>query len=235
MKHDYAERQEARRERYAALAVTKKEKGDQLYKAGTSALAQIPFGQPILVGHHSERGDRAYRARGLAKIGRGFEEMEKAKHYAAKAESVGEAGISQDDPQAVAKLKEKLVTLEATREKYKAENKRAKQEGRSLLPSFYLTNLGANIRSVIKRIEQLERAEQMEPRPDVIGTGYVIRENKEANRIQFLFEGKPSEAIRDILKRHGFRWSPSENAWQTWLTNRGRYQADRANSSFSAL
>ena len=235
MRHDYAERQAARKERYERLAASKRAKGVAMHDAGMKALEQIPFGQPILVGHHSERGDRAYRSRNVAKIERGFEEMNKSDYYASKAESVGTAGISQDDPEAITKLKEKLLTLEARREKYKAENKRAKQEGRSPLPSFYLTNLGANIRTVAKRIERLEKQEQMETRPDVEGKGYVIRENKEANRIQFLFEGKPDEPVRNVLKRHGFRWSPSEGAWQTWFTNRGRYQADRAHAQITNL
>lgn len=228
MRHDYAERQQARRERYAGLAVSKKAKGEQLYKAGTTALAQIPFGQPILVGHHSERGDRAYRARGLAKIGKGFEEMEKAEHYAAKAESVGEAGISSDDPEAIPKLKAKLEKMQAQWD----EIKRRRKEGHEVYAWGVST---ANIRNIKKRIEQLERMEQMEARPDVAGNGYVIRDNKEANRIQFLFEGKPSEQVRSILKRRGFRWSPNENAWQTFLTNRGRYQAGAAHEEIQAL
>lgn len=235
MRHDYAERLEARRERYSSLASSKAKKGRELHKAGTDALAQIPFGQPILVGHHSERADRAYRARGLAKIERGYEEMDKAEYYANKAESVGTAGISQDDPEAITKLKAKLWKLEEQREKIKALNKAAKASGHPELmsSSYVLANLGANIRTVAKRIETLEKQEQMEARPDVVGNGYIIRENKEANRIQFLFEGKPDDATRTLLKRNGFRWSPTESAWQTWLTNRGRHLAVRVHEELT--
>ncbi|MBR1530199.1 MAG: hypothetical protein IJ642_13010 [Oscillospiraceae bacterium] len=32
--------------------------------------------------------------------------------------------------------------------------------------------------------------------------------NEEENRLQLVFDGKPEEAERNILKKHGFRWSP---------------------------
>lgn len=31
------------------------------------------------------------------------------------------------------------------------------------------------------------------------------------------------EATRSILKSNGFRWSPSQGAWQRQLTNNARY------------
>lgn len=223
--NNYTERLEARRERYEALAVSKQEKGVALHDAGMKSLSLIPFGQPVLVGHHSERAHRNYHARAVGKIGRGFEEMDKAKYYANKAESVGTAGISQDDPEAIQKLKEKLAGLEAKRETLKALNKGLKAKGESVMPAFHLTNLGANIRTVKERIERLEKASERPEAPDVVGVGYILRENKEANRLQFIFEGKPSDAIRSALKSHGFRWSPTANAWQAFLTNRSRYQA----------
>lgn len=218
---DYAERVAAKKERYERLAASKKARGVALHDAGMKALEQIPFGQPILVGHHSERADRSYRARSVATMERGFAEMEKADHYASKAESVGTGGISQDDPEAIPKLKAKLEAMQAKWD----EIKRQRKEGKDVWAWGVST---ANIRSIKKRIEQLERMEKTEAKPDVIGNGYILRENKEANRIQFLFKEKPSEAVRDILKRRGFRWSPTEGAWQTWLSPNGRYQSSKA-------
>ena len=68
----------------------------KLSQSATSTLAQarrmgsaIPFGQPILIGHHSETRDRNYRARITGKMGKGFALMDKASHYADKAASVG--------------------------------------------------------------------------------------------------------------------------------------------------
>ena len=209
---------EAKRERYAELAAKNAALATRQSEAGWKALEIIPFGQPILVGHHSERADRSYRARARNMIGRSIETSDKAKYYEAKTESVGTAGISQDDPDAIKKLKEKLVNMQAKWD----EIKRLRKEGKDTWAWGVST---ANIRNIKKRIEQLEAKASMETRPDVIGNGFTLRENKEENRIQFIFDGKPSEEVRSALKHGGFRWSPTNNAWQAFLTNRGRYQA----------
>lgn len=48
--------------------------------------------------------------------------------------------------------------------------------------------------------------------------GITVKQNKEANRLQVIFDGKPSENVRNILKSNGFKWSPSNEAWQRQLT-----------------
>lgn len=221
----YEEKIAARKERYESLALKNRERANAQSNAGHDALSLIPFGQPILVDHYSARADRAYRSRAVGLIEKSIETNKKAEYYESKAEGTGTAGISQDDPEAIQKLKEKLAGLEAKREELKALNKGLKAKGEALMPAYMLTNLGANIRTVKERIERLEKAASRPEVPDVVGVGYILRENKEANRLQFLFEGKPSDAIRSALKSHGFRWSPTANAWQAFLTNRSRYQA----------
>ncbi len=57
--------------------------------------------------------------------------------------------------------------------------------------------------------------------------GVKLVENVEANRVQLLFPGKPAADIRDVLKRNGFRWAPSEGAWQRQLNNAGIYAAQQ--------
>lgn len=220
----YEEKQQAKKERYEELARRNAEKADAQAKEGWDRLSQIPFGQPILVGHHSEKADRAYRSRATGLIEKSVETSEKADYYATKAESVGTGGISQDDPDAIAKLTAKLAEMESRRDQIKEEFKRARAAGKTT-QGFILTNLGANIRSVKERIERLEKAKQEVARPDVIGDGFTLRENKEENRLQFIFPGKPSDEVCSALKARGFRWSPINKAWQTWLNNRGRYQA----------
>ena len=72
----------------------------------------IPFGQPILVGHHSEKSDRAYRGRITNKFQKSFEESEKAKKLKGRAFAAeNNTSISSDNPNAVELLKEKLVTI----------------------------------------------------------------------------------------------------------------------------
>ena len=57
--------------------------------------------------------------------------------------------------------------------------------------------------------------------------GVEIVENDSLNRLQILFPGKPSEAIRSQLKSAGFRWSPTEGAWQRQLNDGARWAAKR--------
>lgn len=49
------------------------------------------------------------------------------------------------------------------------------------------------------------------------GDTQVIK-NYSIDRIQIVFPGKPSEEVRGKLKSRGFRWSPTEGAWQRQLT-----------------
>ena len=51
--------------------------------------------------------------------------------------------------------------------------------------------------------------------------------NREDNRLQVFFDGKPDEATRTELKISGFRWAPSVGAWQRQLTKNAIYAAGR--------
>ena len=72
-----------------------------------------------------------------------------------------------------------------------------------------------------KAREQQENGEAL----TISGNGYTYTENGEAMRVQFIFDGKPDEQTREILKRNGFRWAPSQGAWQRQLTQNGKYAA----------
>lgn len=224
----YEQKQEEKRERYAELATKKRTEADRLYEAGTTALRAIPFGQPILVGHHSERADRAYRGRAVGKIDKSFEVSKTADYYEHKAENYGKNGISSDDPEAVVKLKEKLVKLQEAQKTMKRLNSEARKAGKWLTrleecPTFMLTNNNANIRRIKQRIAQLEKKATMQPAEQVIGNGYKITEDVEDNRILFTFDVIPNEDTRNLLKRNGFKWSPTRSAWVRMLTNQARY------------
>ena len=77
--------------------------------------------------------------------------------------------------------------------------------------SYQLSNYSAEINRLKKSIESLERREE---------TGFVGWQfkggeavaNQEENRLQLLFDEKPSEEQRSKLKSWGFRWSPSNKA-----------------------
>lgn len=247
----YEQKLEARRERLEARA-------DKLDKVASAEFRKadlreevsgIPFGQPILVGHHSERRhrnaiDRAHRA-----MGRGVEASKAAEAARERAAGVGHGGISSDDPDAIDKLRAKMVALEERADNEVRWNKQLRKGGldavdapesvkeslRGLIArqpyvvqygAFHVSNRRAEIRRLKQRIEQLERnAARPAAAPVELDGGVRIVENVELNRVQILFPGKPDADVRAKLKREGFRWAPSEGAWQRHLNNAGRYAA----------
>jgi len=120
---DYEERREARIDRLRERADRNRAEAVQVGSAARDRAGAIPFGQPILIGHHSERRDRNYRAR----IQRGYEKAaeldSKAQHYEDRADSAERnRAISSDDPEAVRKLQEKIGKLEEKRAAMKSIN-----------------------------------------------------------------------------------------------------------------
>lgn len=93
-------------------------------------------------------------------------------------------------------------------------------------PTYELTNSNANIKRVKQRIETLEAVKASKPIEEE-HDGYTYRENAEAMRLQFRFDGKPDDETRALLKRNGFRWAPSQGVWQRQLNDNGKYAAHR--------
>ena len=57
--------------------------------------------------------------------------------------------------------------------------------------------------------------------------GGYAEANKELDRLQLFFDEKPSEQQRAMLKASGFKWAPSQDAWQRQLTDNAIYSAGR--------
>lgn len=94
--------------------------------------------------------------------------------------------------------------------------------------SFSLTNGLAEIRRLEARLKMLEANHArgtISTRHNTTEGDLEIIENPEAGRVQLIFPGKPEAKTRDLLKSNGFRWAPSEGAWQRHLNNAGRYAA----------
>lgn len=88
--------------------------------------------------------------------------------------------------------------------------------GRFGFPGYELTNNNANIRRMKERLEVIAR-NQAAPATETAGAdGVTIEDNPAENRIRLFFPGKPAEAIREDLKRNGFRWTPSLGCWQAY-------------------
>lgn len=70
-------------------------------------------GQPIIIGHHSEKKARRLHEKAWQDIGKSIEEDKKSKYYKDRAETVENSKvIYNDDPNAIQKLKDKLEYLE---------------------------------------------------------------------------------------------------------------------------
>jgi hypothetical protein len=83
--------------------------------------------------------------------------------------------------------------------------------------SWALSNNNAEIRRVKAKIEELDKLNQTEDASTAFKGG-ELRINTDINRVQFIFDDKPCEAVRTLLKSKGFRWAPSEGAWQRQRT-----------------
>lgn len=261
--NSYEAKQAQRRERYEDRAEKAEQSSQAAWEASRRATDGIPMGQPILVGHHSERRHRGALARSDSAMRRSVEESEKARYYAEKAASVGTGGISSDDPDALVKLRAELATIQAMQERMKAANKAIRANktpekqipalvalgfseeaanliitpdfcGRVGFPSYKLSNNNANAKRIEKRIEQLEALRQRKT-VEAETDGYRYREDSEENRVMFEFDGKPAEDIRAILKRHAFKWSPSRGAWVRQMTNAGIYAGQQVRKALDGL
>jgi hypothetical protein len=248
MPEDYYQKQEARIKRFQELAQKNESEAQSLYNSAHKMADVIPLGQPILIGHHSEKSDRSYRARINNTFERAFETSEKADYYKNRADNaLSNNAISSDAPDAINLLREKLLNLKASHEMMIAGNKiiRSKKlsfdqkiaelvkigmsEGRAKgtltmddcgefgFPRYAITNSGANIRNVEKRIELLEKQSKEVTTETIVGD-ITITNSVEENRIMITFPGIPDESIRARLKSDGFRWSPSNGAWQAYRT-----------------
>lgn len=80
--------------------------------------------------------------------------------------------------------------------------------GRVGYAPFTLSNHNANMRRVKERIAELEHAATRQHKEEQ-AEGYTYREDPEENRVMFIFDGKPAENVRQLLKSHGFKWSPT--------------------------
>ncbi|MGB3780688.1 MAG: DUF3560 domain-containing protein [Tunicatimonas sp.] len=113
MKSNFEERRQNRKERYEELADKNRQQSEERYDAARGIGSRIPMGQPILVGHHSERGHRADLKRIDSNMRKSIKHDGKARHYEQRAQTIeNDRTIYSDDPNAIQKLKQRLADLE---------------------------------------------------------------------------------------------------------------------------
>lgn len=171
--------------------------------------------------------------------------------------------IKNNDSEAIEKLKSKLESLETYQKTMKEANAFYKKNGTlngfagltqenidSIMEylsrvsyasrpfeAFALTNNNAKIRATKERIALLEKAKSVPTQiSDTLRCDICkVIENTELMRIQLIFDSKPDEKIRTILKTNGFKWAPSQNAWQRQLTQNAKYSTEKVMEQLNNL
>lgn len=171
------ERKTSKAERLKGWADGREQKAVADSQASHDAVAGIEPGQPILVGHHSEKGHRRDLERSWDALGRSVENTRTAERMRDKAANIERAvkqAVYSDDPDAVERLDTKIATNEAKRDAMKARNKAYRQDHRAELkamrpydrgqavphPSWEVSNLSAVINKDKKRREQLSQPDR---------------------------------------------------------------------------
>ncbi len=168
-----------------------------------------------------------------------------------KIRGTGMGGISADDALAVPKLEAKLAGLidsqmrmktvnayyrkhktldgcpdlpEDTVMKLKASMSRDWRKDPVPFPAYALSNNNQEIHRIKQRIDDLKNRSEFAGWTFDGGRAEI---NEAENRLQLFFDDKPGDADRAALKGNGFKWAPSQGAWQRQLTRNTIYSAGR--------
>jgi len=241
------ERKEARIARRLEWAAGRDQKAEQGFDRARRIADGIPLGQPILVGHHSERRHR----RDLERIDSGMrqvvESAKMAEQHRSTAAEIGrqlDRSVFSDDADALEALEARIAEHEATRARMKEVNRLYKKGDAAGLEAlglnlealraklaeagpywgkaphlpYELSNLGGRIAADRKRLE-LIRAQQGRAAAAEAAPGGVVIEGAEWVRVTFA--EKPSRAILDALRAAGFRWGAG-----SWVGERAKLPAE---------
>lgn len=118
----YRERRERRADRLREWATKREVKAAGASKAAHAICDNIPLGQPILVGHHSQKRAMRDQDRIHGYFRKSFESAALAKSMASRAAEIdrqAECSIYSDDDDALENMKARIVELEAERDRMK--------------------------------------------------------------------------------------------------------------------
>jgi hypothetical protein len=164
--------------------------------------------------------------------------------------------IAVNDPKASDKLKDKIDKLQRFQDTMTAANKLVRKndtEGLKKLgyddgqiaklmkngydnkpqghKAWELSNNNATISQAKKRLAEVEKRSTLESSSSE-KHGVGVEHDIEGNRTRLTFPGKPGPSVRAELKASGFRWAPSEGAWQAYYSEHSKYSADRILDKF---
>lgn len=228
------ERLEAKLEKRAVWATSRRAKSDASY-AAAMAVPMAPFGEPIKVGHHSEKRHRASFEKFDGKMRQAFAHSDMANHHESKAEGLAaqlDGAIFSDDHNATEALEARIAEREAERDRIKAYNascRKAKGPGdESLLDDAQRAELESvrrvcpyqlgpygsypayslsNLSGRIKADrDRLAAVKARQARAEKAEASGGVSIEKGADWCRITFSEKPERSVIDALKAAGFRW-----------------------------
>ncbi len=227
------ERLEGKIERRQEWAGKASERSANALGSARSMASAIPFGQPILVGHHSEKRDRAYRNRIDSKMSAGFEDRKLAEHHEAKAAGLErqlERTIFSDDENAIEALEAKAAKCDASAAQCNAINKAWRKGGREQVAAEFGEALAAASARMCAQFSWLQRKGPMDASHDraearrcreriksiknqqgkaaeAEANGGVKVTRFDSGNCMVTFAEKPEREILNALRGAGFRWA----------------------------
>ena len=106
--------------------------------------------------------------------------------------------------------------------------------GRIGFATFQWSNNLAKIKDTEAKIKRHAKMAQQEDEEQGYWWG-TLRTDYADERYRFIFNGKPAQTVITIMKQNGFRWSPSNNAWQRQITANAKYSVSRIIEKLESL
>nr|WP_313098356.1 hypothetical protein [Moraxella sp. CTOTU48717] len=122
------------------------------------------------------------------------------------------------DDEKIAKIMEFGIKQDTARTLATGEGTWDKRQG---FAPYELTSINNRIKTLQAKVDAMKKADEINNSlggEDMVLAGVSIILNKEADRIQLDFPSKPSRDVIAILKKNGWKWSPSNQVWQRQLT-----------------
>ena len=181
-------------------------------------------------------------------------EYEDIKGLLDKIKSVGTGAVDLADPHAREMLQEQIQKLQAQLDTGKAMNAHYRKHktmkgfpdlsdeaaakmdasisgsysfAQKPMPDYEMTSIRGKIKRLQARLEELDKLQSNDVPEGWTFEGGEVVINTELNRLQVIFDGKPDEETRTMLKSNGFRWAPSQSAWQRQYTDNAMNVAKR--------
>ena len=200
---ELAKRREQRVEGMRERADKKKEEGAERYERGAKVFdfeqGGIPLGQPNINGRLTSTINKAHND-----MDKGYEKYKEGEALERRAKGAEQAlsNMRSDDPAIIPKLQEAIRNTDNSAERQRLRDR---------------------LDTAIRTLERNKSGGGLNKSTSL----YDVEENVTDGRIRFKFDGKPRQEIIDIMKSRGFRWSPSNKAWQRQNTPNGVWSAKK--------